>query len=241
MSDIEIISKLVPKNNAFVGLIDLLQVVPFNVVYRGGGSWTCVPGSTDYDVTWDADIEICNPCTGEILTVSAATLTEVPTGDYLYVTPTAWPTSSETISMEHGASIPNGSITVAIIMSGKVYTAPMWPEDGAAGGGDSAASGGTCTGSISLGVADGTFDYFHVKANSACRSAVIQWYADAAMTDRIYNTAQRDPYTGNGHEDWTPGSLTRATPLVGGLIYYKITNYSAVASTFTIHIRGTGR
>jgi hypothetical protein len=230
---------------------DWIDPALYHAVFLGGGTWSCTAtGGGEYTVAWDADLTITHPQTGKKITVADANVTHVPDGDFLYVVPVTYPVSDETLTMSTGSTVPAGSIAIAKIVSGGVFVIPTWQENGSGGGGDttfdvtittdSAASGGICTGSISLGVLDGTFDYFHVQATSACRSAVIQWYADAAMTDRVYNTEQRDLYTGNGHEDWTPGSLTRATPLVGGLIYYKITNYST-ASAFTIHIRGAGR
>lgn len=106
----------------------------------------------------------------------------------------------------------------------------------------SAAISGSVTGSIDVGISYGIMMGLRVKANSETLSSTIEFFADEAMSDRIYLASSKDCYT-SGHIDrtaWGIFSFTN-TVLENSKLYYKITNNGSNASTYDIEVVGHGK
>lgn len=125
------------------------------------------------------------------------------------------------------------------------------PFEAGGGGGDvwaefeetlttsSCASGSSVTGSLNLGVAEGTVGRVLVQAIAASHQATIYFYADSGLTQLLYESYPHDCYTSPYFDDNTPWNLKYN--LTGSLIYYKITNSHSVTTTFSVTLKGYGR
>ena len=80
-----------------------------------------------------------------------------------------------------------------------------------------------------------------VKANGNTVNTDLEFFADAAMTDRVYWAQGRNCYTSPHHVDrtaWACFSFTNE--LEDDKLYYRFTNYGANASTYEVRVVGFG-
>lgn len=108
--------------------------------------------------------------------------------------------------------------------------------------GTATAGGGTVQGSILLGTNSGIVYGLRVRSVGNTVLSTIEMFADSARLDRTYLASNKDCYTSPYHVDRTPWMLQSFdNDLVGGLLYYTITNNGANASTYIIEVVGEGR
>jgi len=104
-----------------------------------------------------------------------------------------------------------------------------------------ASGGGTATGSIAMGFDYGQVISLRVKANGNTVLSDIEFFTDAAMTDRIYMASAKNCYTAPYHRDGTAWSaFSMANNLESQNLYYRITNNGANASTYDIELIAFG-
>jgi hypothetical protein len=230
---------------AIQALYSAVQRAAVNFVFRGGGTWTCVAGASDYDVTWSDDIVIEDPEIGEAITISAATLAAVPEGDVLYVTPSTDPITTETLTMANASVTPSESVTIGCVRNGAILTVPFFLTPCYSVThitGSASSAGGTVQGEIHIGVNAGLTHGLRVVAAGNTVLSTIELFADSARTDRVYLASGKDCYTSPYHVDRTPWMLQSFdNNLVDGILYYTITNNGANDSTYTIEVVGEGR
>lgn len=254
---IELIAKITPKNSGFTGMVDANQVL-------GGGASGVLPDETIPDwVSASKDLEDVLAAGGDggaqavknvaSLAIGTATLDDSAIVQIDSTTKGFLPPRMTTTQREAISTPAVGSVVYDTTIDGLYeYKSSGWAK---VGGGSkvvfdftdaakittvSCAQGAAVSGSIALGISDalamGTF--FRVVALSDSRSATIELFANAAMTVRLYLASPRDCYTTGQpyHVDSTPFEIIG---LVGGLLYYRITNASR-ETAFTIEIRGEG-
>jgi hypothetical protein len=107
--------------------------------------------------------------------------------------------------------------------------------------GTATSGGGTITGDILANISIGYIFALYVKATGNTIDSDIEFFADAARTDRIYYAQNKNCYT-TAHVDRTPWAcFTFDNELESKKIYYKITNNGLNDSTYDIEMYGQGQ
>jgi hypothetical protein len=106
--------------------------------------------------------------------------------------------------------------------------------------GNATAGGGNTTGDIEVGIAAGAVIALKVTAAGVTVDSDIEFFADAARTNRIYFAEGKDCNT-SPHVDGTAWAcLSFSAELEDAKLYYKITNNGANDSTYDIELFGFG-
>jgi hypothetical protein len=91
-----------------------------------------------------------------------------------------------------------------------------------------------------VGVSYGTVIALQIVANGNTVDSTIEFFTDAALTDRIYYAPTKDCYS-SPHDDRTPWAcLSFTQDLESDSLHYRIQNNGANNSTYTIKVVGIG-
>jgi hypothetical protein len=239
---------------AFIGQLDSILYSAGedpNLYLRGGGEVTLDTGTDE--LTWTEDFELLNMLTGGKVTIEASTLSGFEDGKIAYITVSRPVTGAKvaTLAVADTIGTPSdktGTARVFIVLrTGSALYLRNFANRAAIGVVDkwdtkkvttssAAATGGTATGSIAVGIVSGAIWRLQVTALGDTTDSTIQFYSDAGLTDELYLASNKDCYT-SPYDDRTPWFIGNLT---GGLVYYKITNDGSNPSVYELELAGMG-
>jgi len=217
-----------------------------HLLLNGGGMITL--DEVADELSWSDDLEILSTLTGGSITITAGTLTGFADGKVAYVEVSRPVSGSRILTLGVADTLTGNRNRVFIALRrgttvlmrnsanrSKVGSIDYWGSETFTTG-SIADSGGSESGIIPVGVNKGSIWNVKVTALGNTTDSTICFYSDSGHTNEIYSAANQDCYT-SPYED---GTSWFVGVLVGGNLYYEVTNDGANASVYQIELVGIG-